>query len=544
MTQNTENDFREQASDDDRLLTADDWRTLAQSARTLSREIGLETLLQRILQVAAELTGSPEASVILQNERAPTLYFAAAVGPEADWVLSTFGEHSEQQVPIAGSKAGAVHTSGVSLVENVVRGHFSGVDAETKGATKSMVCVPLRVGDERLGVMQVLNKLDGDYSPRDRVLLEYFADQASVAIRNARLLDNLLAHSGLYGARRSTEQVFERLREVREDARSEILSVLFADMRGFTQLCQSLLDPALVQRRLGEFITLLSDSVLEQDGIVNKFLGDGVMSLFRGADCSERAVRCAFAMVRRFTEMKERWNDDSNQQLDFLDLGVGITTDQVILGGIGAGGVRDYTAIGAAVNLAAAFEASARDGRRILCDQRTFRNAAAVISDSPAPTDFLLQNPGQVAGVRYKCYHLESLQAERPERIFISYSHTDRPFVERLVGQLKAAGVAAWYSVADIQKGALWTAEIRKGIAQSTWVAVIVSKNSARSRWIRREVDLALTAEHLEDRIIPVAVDSTDLREVNEYLPTMQAIVGGSPDEIARQLAERVRSEG
>jgi len=524
---------------DERLLTPEDFRALANSARQLTEELALETLLQSILETASRLTNSPETSIILRNEREPTLYFAAATGEQADWVLSTFGLHSEKQIPIQGSKAGSVYESGKSLVENVVRHHFAGVDDETRSVTKSMVCVPLRVGETRLGVMQVLNKTTGDYTEHDRVLLEYFADLASVAIRNARLLESLLAHSGLYGSTRTTNELFARVRELHQQARTETLSVLFADMRGFTQLCQSLLNPVLVQERLSEFVSLLSQAVLENDGLVNKFLGDGVMALFQGKASSVRAVKCAFAMVERFSEMKERWNDASNQQLDFLDVGVGITTDEVILGGIGDSGVRDYTAIGTSVNLAAAFESQARGGQRILCDRLTYRNAAELISQVEGPQDFVLQKPGQEVGVRYKCYCLRSLGLDRQVRVFISHSHQDRAYVENLIAQLKARGVQPWYSVDDIPKGALWTAEIQKAVYDCNWMAVIVSKHSARSRWISREVDLAMTAEHLADRIIPIALDDTELRDVNKYLASMQAIYLSTCDDVVQTLVER-----
>ncbi|MCU7871115.1 MAG: TIR domain-containing protein [Candidatus Thiodiazotropha sp. (ex Lucinoma borealis)] len=521
------------------VLTQEDFRALAHTGRELTKEVALDRLLQNILQTASQLTNSPETSVILRNERQPTLYFAAATGDEAEWVLSTFGIHSEKQIPIDGSKAGSVYKSGTSLVENVVKDYFSGVDDETKKATKSMVCVPLSVGDQRLGVMQVLNKTTGDYTQRDRVILEYFADQASVAIRNARLMESLLAHSGLYGSTRITDELFARMDELNQDAETKTLSVLFADMRGFTQLCQSFLNPVIVQERLSEFVSMLSRAVIDNDGIVNKFLGDGVMALFQGPGSSIRAVKCAFSMVEDFSEMKKHWDEDSNQQLDFLDLGVGITTDQVILGGIGNSGVRDYTAIGTAVNLAAAFESAARNGKRILCDQLTYRNVTDIVSKVEVPQDFLLQKPGQEVGVRYKCYHLQMLEDDQQVSVFISHSQKDKDYVEKLINQLKEHGVETWYSVSDIPKGTLWTAEIRKAISKCNWMAVIVSKNSANSKWIRREVDLALTAGHLEDRIIPIAIDDTEMQDVNEYLTTMQAIELSTCDDVTNELSKR-----
>ncbi len=521
------------------LLTSEDFRALTHSGRELSKELGLDQLLQNILQTASQLTNSPETSIILRNDREPTLYFAAATGDEAEWVLSTFGIYSETQIPIEGSKAGSVYRSGTSLVENVVRDHFHEVDIETDTATKSMVCVPLSVGRQRLGVMQVLNKSTGDYTQRDRVILEYFADQASVAIRNARLMESLLAHSGLYGSSSNTDELLERMNELNQPARTETLTILFADMRGFTQLCQSLLNPVLVQERLSEFISMLSQLVVDNDGVVNKFLGDGVMALFQGKECSVRAVKCAFSMVEQFSTMKNGWDETSNQQLDFLDLGVGIATDEVILGGIGGRGIRDYTAIGSAVNLAAAFENKARGGNRILCDQLTYRNVKNDISEVNAPEDFLLKKPGQEVGVRYKCYHLESLRAEQQVSLFISHSHKDRAYVEKLIGKLEALGVKTWYSVTDIPKGTLWAKGIRRAISSCNWMVVIVSENSSNARWVGKEVDLAANAGHLEDRIIPIVIDDTDPLRVNDYLSTMQAVYLSTCDDIAKVLSER-----
>ncbi|MEW8523410.1 MAG: hypothetical protein AB2552_10210, partial [Candidatus Thiodiazotropha endolucinida] len=66
------------------LLTRDDFQALAQSSRALTKELSLEILLNTILDTAGKLTNSPETSIILRNERQPTLYFAAATGEEAE----------------------------------------------------------------------------------------------------------------------------------------------------------------------------------------------------------------------------------------------------------------------------------------------------------------------------------------------------------------------------------------------------------------------------------------------------------------------------
>jgi len=134
--------------------------------------------------------------------------------------------------------------------------------------------------------------------------------------------------------------------------------------------------------------------------------------------------------------------EESNLQLNFLDIGVGISTDTVILGTIGSEqDVRDFTAIGTAVNLAAYLEQNARDGRRILVDRMTYRAVKDLIGDVDGPQQFELRKPGQSVGHLYVRYHLKNLRSQVNElgptartkaaeddrgSVFISYSHKDR----------------------------------------------------------------------------------------------------------------------
>jgi len=163
--------------------------------------------LHRILEEATRLTGSPDGSVILHDERRNCLYFADAVGQDANLLLEQWGKNSALSIPLVGSKAGQVFTSGMSqIVDAVVNdpNHFKGIDKDIRRQTASMVCVPLitssiQSGNSRIiGVIQILNKFDGNYTQRDKVLLERFADQAAGALENANLISDLFAHMGLY----------------------------------------------------------------------------------------------------------------------------------------------------------------------------------------------------------------------------------------------------------------------------------------------------------------------------------------------------------
>ena len=200
-----------------------------------------------------------------------------------------------QQVPIRSSKAGQVFSSGIPIVVEAAEAdetHFKGVDRDTGRITGAMACVPLAVANSRLGVMQILNKRTGNYDARDLALLEHFADLAAVAIRNARLFEKLLAHMGFFASRDEGQGPLELLAELNQPPRLEKISILFADMRGSTQLCQVLQSPVQIQELMSEFVGVMADQVLDHHGIVNKFLGDGLLALFRRDDHARRAVLC------------------------------------------------------------------------------------------------------------------------------------------------------------------------------------------------------------------------------------------------------------
>ena len=505
-------------------LSREDMLALIESGRELSAEITLEALLQSILGRASRLTNSPDTSVILLHEHRSGLYVAAATGEKANWVLATFGKHSDKDIPIEGSKAGMVFSTGQSIIENQVEGHFKGVDEETKKVTESMVCVPLGVGKDAMGVMQILNKRSGSYDNHDRVLLEHFASHAAIAIKNAQLFESALAHSGYYMSLTDTSKLFEVMRDLALPARREKLTVFFADMRGFTQLCQSLPSPVEIQRQLNEFISMLADEVIAHDGMVNKFLGDGLMALFRRDDHAVRAVKTAFRIVDRFNEMKQRWDDENCVQLNFLDVGMGIVTDEVTIGGIGSEKVRDFTAIGSAVNLAAAFEHEARDGRRIIVNHLTYNSVKESV-EAERLDDFVLKKAQQTVGIGHKRYSLKKSIGSVERKLFISHSHRDRQFVEeQIVAPLRSLGVNTWYALTDILPGSLWPAEIRKGLEECTCMIVVVSKNASGSDWVRKEIDIAFGMGRMTGKIIPIRLDDTDCLKVNSLLTAMQEI--------------------
>ena len=509
-------------------LTKNDLGTLVQVAGELTSQIDLHDLLQLILIKSGELSDSPDGAVLLYNAERNSLYFAGAIGENAAMLLERFGEFAENQIPIEGSKAGTVYSSGESIITDYVPedpDHFKGVDKETAQPTQSMICVPLIASGQRLGVVQLLNKRSGAYDERDRILLEQFANYAAVALRNAGLFEELVAHMGLYTSSQANGGVAELLNQLKSPARTEKLTVLFADMRGFRLLCQVINNPEKIIGITSQFATMLTEQVLIHGGIVNKFLGDGILALFRGEDHAHRSVKCAFSMLDQFTKLKLGWDQESIAQLDFLDIGIGITTDDMIIGTIGSGKMKDFTVIGTAVNLAAAFEKEARAGKRILVDHLTYLAIKDVVAEIEGPINYELRQPDQRIGNFYKQYHLKQLTANKKDTIFISYNQLDRAFVENeLLPLLDKNGIKHWYSNEDIKAGESWVHSINNGLDLCDWVFVIISQNSCKSKWVKEEVDMAAARTQLLNKIIPIKLDDTNIEDVNPFLRHKQAI--------------------
>ena len=246
---------------------------------------------------------------------------------------------------------------------------------------------------------------------------------------------------------------------------------------------------------------------------------------------------CAFAMLERFEILRQRWAESSNLDLTFLDLGIGITTDEVTVGTIGSARVRDFTAIGNAVNLASAFQHEARNGRRVLVDQATWAAVRALIADSEGPLAYELRKPGQSVGVAYRQYHLKRLKPETPVRVFISHNHQDRLFVERNITEpLAKRGIETWYSNADIIPGEKYVQAIEAGLFKSDWVLVIVSRHAAESDWVRAEVRTALRDPRLQQRILPVTTDETKPSAIGDSLAELHSLDARKSADLAEEI--------
>jgi class 3 adenylate cyclase len=148
------------------------------------------------------------------------------------------------------------------------------------------------------------------------------------------------------------------------------ITVVFLDLRGFTAFAETA-EPEEVMGVLREYHAAMGQLILEHEGTLERFTGDGMMIFFNDPtpvpDPQERAVRMALAMRERVDELLRTWRKRGHE----LDFGVGIAQGYATLGAIGFEGRWDYGAIGTVTNLAARLCGEAQPGQ-ILISRRLY----------------------------------------------------------------------------------------------------------------------------------------------------------------------------
>jgi len=144
----------------------------------------LDLLLNKIIKYAAQIVESDGASILLLDKEKNELYFRASLGNKSQ-------EIKKYRVRVGQGIAGWVAEKGEALIVNDVNRDSKwdkDFDNAIKFQTKSIICIPLKLEKEILGVIELINKKDRTYfNKSDEEILIYFADQAVIALNKSLL---------------------------------------------------------------------------------------------------------------------------------------------------------------------------------------------------------------------------------------------------------------------------------------------------------------------------------------------------------------------
>jgi signal transduction histidine kinase/CheY-like chemotaxis protein len=158
--------------------------TLMDVGRTLNATLDLDELLGLVMRKAQEILKAEASSLMLIDEKTDELYFSVALGERAATI-------KDARLKIGQGIAGWVAQKGEPLLVPDVQTDprfYPGMDAVTGFQTRSVLCVPIQAKGETIGVVEVLNRVDGgQFQEKDIALLSAVAAQAGIAIQNARL---------------------------------------------------------------------------------------------------------------------------------------------------------------------------------------------------------------------------------------------------------------------------------------------------------------------------------------------------------------------
>ena len=250
----------------------------------------------------------------------------------------------------------------------------------------SMGALPLAINGRIIGLLNFVKQHPDGKRHLQNALLATFAHVLGSALFNCKVHEsNLMAIDNANRQREEITKTFSRfvapavIKQMEErpetmelGGKRMIISTLMADLRGFTALSSSLPLESTCYL-LNDWLTQATRIIFQQQGTLDKFLGDGIMVLFGaplpGQNDPQKAVETGRMLQRLFSIFVSKQHKLLEGHT--LGLGIGVATGDAIVGNFGASDRMDYTAIGDSVNLAARLEKLAKPGE-IIVDETTF----------------------------------------------------------------------------------------------------------------------------------------------------------------------------
>jgi len=358
---------------------SDQVRIIQQISSEITSTLDLNLVLEIVLRATERVLGFQHSMILLKDLAADTLrlfasrgYAPSGVGAEVavgEGVIGVVAER-KRMMRVGNLGAGIAYITSIrARLEAAGQVAPAGVAAKLPGLpnAQSQLALPLLVKDRLVGVLAVESPKSNAFDELDEILLRIVGNQAATAIDNARtyqMVEKLSRLKRFFSPQLAELIVTGGADDPLKTHRREV-TVAFLDLRGFTAFAETS-EPEEVMGVLREYHAEMGKLILDHEGTLERFTGDGMMIFFNDPvpvpNPAERAVRMALAMRDRVAALLGRWRKRGYE----LDLGVGIAQGYATIGAIGFEGRWDYGAIGTVTNLAARLCGEAKPGQILI----------------------------------------------------------------------------------------------------------------------------------------------------------------------------------
>jgi adenylate cyclase len=204
------------------------------------------------------------------------------------------------------------------------------------------------------------------------IIFGYFGSSIYLYIQTQREKQMILGAFTHYVPPKVVDEIINDPQKLSLGGEERVITILFTDIASFTTISENI-EPKKLVSLINEYLTEMTDIILKNDGIIDKYEGDAIMAEFGAPvyypDHAVKACNAALEMQKRLSELRPKW---VRQGYPEIYTRMGINTGNVIIGNMGSRDVFDYTAMGDSVNLAARLESANKNyGTNIMISEFT-----------------------------------------------------------------------------------------------------------------------------------------------------------------------------
>ncbi len=369
------------------VATAEEVKDLRRKAKMLellyemSKSIGTVFDLKEIFQKATDLIfrGTPADRVValIADETIDGKILDFSLFPIAVRTREASTDKVTEKLTISRTITQKVMREKVALLSQDAKtdAQFSGAESIVSQGVRSTICAPLITESNVHGVLYA-DRLDpfASFSADHLEMISAVAAQTAVTVETVKAHKRLAreevarANYSRFMPEYVVKQLLENPNSFRLGGVNQLVTVLFADIRGFTAFSEKA-KPEKVVGLLNRYFSVMTDIIFEHGGTLDKYIGDGLMAIFGAPTATEEdalnAVKAAVTMQKRLATLNSELSAEGYGQ---ISIGIGLHTGEATIGYIGSDKRSEYTAIGDTVNLASRLESNAVGGQILMSE--------------------------------------------------------------------------------------------------------------------------------------------------------------------------------